>query len=178
MGVEAPRVDVRVLSETDDDESLGRALVREYTEATAVEMAAPGEAPNVERLLPHIPDWHDFAGRYFGGAGAFLVAQVAEPEHDGGPAVVGCVGLVRATPEVCEMNRLWVRPPFRRHGVAQQLVLASIAEARRRGFARIALDALVTRTTAIALYRKLGFEDAPPRHHYGFEVVALEKQIR
>lgn len=147
---------------SESDLELGQTLVREYVEATAQEMAAPGVEPDLELILPYVPDYHDLAGRYLDG-GAFLVAEVDD-------AVAGCVGITRIDERVCEMNRLWVRPPFRRAGLGRTLATASLDEARRLGFARMILDVLSTRPGAVALYRSLGFTDAPPGHEYAFDV--------
>ena len=103
--------------------------------ATAIEQAGPGEDPNLEAILPHIPDWDDFAGRFLRSGGAFVVATV-----DG--AVAGCVGVTPIADGVCEMNRLWVRGPFRAGGLGRRLAVASMDAARRLGFTRMLLDVI------------------------------------
>ena len=162
-----PSTRIRALTDADDDVALGRELVREYAIATAEEMTPPGGSParELEKIMPHFPDWHDFESRYLRG-GAFLIATT-------GDGVAGCVGVTPVDRLACEMNRLWVRPAFRRKGVARCLVMSSLDEARRLGFRAMTLDALSTRTRAIALYRALGFEDAPSLHRYDFDVVSL-----
>jgi len=63
---------VRALSSSESDLEIGRRLVREYVEATALEMAEVGEEPDLDLILPYIPDYHDFAGRYAQSGAAFL----------------------------------------------------------------------------------------------------------
>jgi len=119
--------------------------------------------------VPLIPDLHDFAGRYLRG-GAFLVAQL-----DGG--VAGAVGITPGNDGACDMNRLWIRPAFRRAGVGRRLCEASLETARTLGFVRMALDVVPERTAAIALYRSLGFRDTAPLHEYPFPMVFLAREL-
>jgi len=155
---------VRALAGDDGDVALGRQLVREYVVATAEETGIA-----VETVVNLVPDLHDFAARYLRG-GAYLVATTAD-------RVAGGVGITPRRDATCEMNRLWVRPDFRRRGIARTLVRAALDEARALGFARMVLDVVPTRAGAIALYRSLGFSDIPPFHDYGFEMVAFAKDL-
>jgi ribosomal protein S18 acetylase RimI-like enzyme len=161
---------VRSLADVAADVALGQALVREYVVATAEEQAGPGKEADLELILPYIPDWDDFAGRFLRTGGAFLVGTV-----DG--AVAGCVGITPLGDGACEMNRLWVRPPFRAGGLGRGLALASMDAARDLGFTRILLDVLPTRGRAIALYHALGFEEVPPTHEYAFPMVFLGRDL-
>jgi putative acetyltransferase len=161
---------LRPLADTPGDVALGQELVREYVIATAQEQAGPGVEPDVARFLPYIPDWDDFAGRFLRSGGAFLVATV-----DG--ATAGCVGITSLAEEVCEMNRLWVRAPFRGCGLGRRLAIGSMHHASRLGFTRMILDVLPSRTGAIALYRSLGFTEAPPQHSYAFPMVFLGRDL-
>jgi putative acetyltransferase len=155
---------MRRLGDTPADIALGTELVREYVVATAVETGH-----DVELILPLIPELHDFAGRYLNG-GAFLVA---EPDA----TVAGCVGVTPGADGTCEMNRLWIRPAFRRTGLGRALCEASMDAARELGFVRMALDVVPERTRAIALYRSLGFDETPPAHEYPFAMVFLARDL-
>jgi putative acetyltransferase len=161
---------LRRLEDSPADVDLGRAIVREYVVATAEEQAGPGEPPDLEAILPHIPDWDDFAGRFLHSGGAFVVATVDD-------ALAGCVGITPLGDGVCEMNRLWVRPPFRALGLGRQLAVASMDEARALGFTRMLLDVLPQRTGAIALYESMGFVTVPPSHEYAFAMVFLGRDL-
>jgi putative acetyltransferase len=155
---------IRELGEEPDDVALGSDLVREYMLATAEEIDQ-----DVETILPFVPDVHDFAGRYFRG-GTFIVAEVDA-------TIAGCVGVTPMDSSTCEMNRLWVRPPFRRRGIARGLAIASMNAARRLGFDRMILDVLISRPAAIALYEKLGFAETEAAHEYPFAVKFLGRDL-
>ena len=170
--VVATKSPLKVLKNSAQDVELGTALVREYTQATAREMET-----TVEEIWPVIPDFHDFAAHYFPESvpeSAFLVLY-AGSERGLEPA--GCVALSPAGQGRCEMNRLFVRPAFRRRGLARQLAQACLEEARKRGYSSMSLDVLTTRERAAALYRSLGFEPAPARHHYDFPVLSFEREL-
>jgi putative acetyltransferase len=152
---------VRALENNPSDIELGRTLVHEYIVATAEELGQ-----DVEVILSIVPDLQDFPGRYLTSGGAFLIA-----------ADTGGVGITPLGNGVCEMNRLWVRPADRRTGVGRALAQASIDAARELGFTRILCDVAPSRTHAIAMYRALGFSDAPPAHDYPFEMVFLARDL-
>jgi carbonic anhydrase len=120
-------------------------------------------------ILTLIPELHDFTGHYLR-AGAFLVAVSAG-------SVGGGVGVTPGADGICEMNRLWIRPGFRRNGLGRTLCEAAMDAARDLGFRRMTLDVVPARMHAIALYRSLGFADAPPAHDYPFEMVPLGRDL-
>jgi len=89
----------------------------------------------------------------------FEVAFVAR--LDGVPA--GCVALERHEPSRAILKRLFVRPGFRKHGVARALIDALIERARADGYGRVALDTNRERLEpAYRLYRALGFREVDP----------------
>ena len=59
------------------------------------------------------------------------------------------------------MKRLYIRQAFRGQGLGERLVRRVIDDAREIGYQRIMLDTLPFLTTAIAMYRRLGFVDTP-----------------
>ena len=118
---------LRRLEDTPADVEVGHAIVREYVVATAEEQTEPGQPSVLEAILPHIPDWDDFAGRFLHSGGAFVVATVDD-------ALAGCVGVTPLDDRVCEMNRLWVRPQYRAFGLGRRLAPASMDESRALGF--------------------------------------------
>jgi GNAT superfamily N-acetyltransferase len=62
----------------------------------------------------------------------------------------------------CEAKRLYVRPAYRRRGVAAALLARLIAEARRSGYRHLYGDTLGTMAPALDLYRGLGFLEVGP----------------
>jgi ribosomal protein S18 acetylase RimI-like enzyme len=123
------------------------ALFRDYADGLGVDLAFQGFAAEVAAL----------PGCYAPPAGELLLAL------DAAGAALGCVGLrPLAEDGVCEMKRLYVRPPGRRLGVGNRLVAAIIAAAEERGYAEMRLDSLPSMTAAVALYRRFGFAEIPP----------------
>jgi len=61
------------------------------------------------------------------------------------------------------MKRLYLRPRFRGQGLGRALANRIIAEARQIGYQSMRLDTVEpVMKDAVAMYRKLGFEEIPP----------------
>lgn len=71
--------------------------------------------------------------------------------------VAGCIGLRKIDDENCEMKRLYVRPAFRGHKIANKLVEMIIDDAKTIGYKNMLLDTLPFLDGAIYLYKKFGF---------------------
>lgn len=69
----------------------------------------------------------------------------------------GCIGLRKIDNENCEMKRLYVRPEFRGHKIADTLVKLIIDDAKEIGYKSILLDTLPFLKGAMHLYKKFGF---------------------
>ena len=72
--------------------------------------------------------------------------------------VAGCVALKRLSDNVCEMKRLFVRPPYRGKGYGKLLAKEIIKEARIIGYNKMRLDTLDSLKQAMGLYQSLGFK--------------------
>ena len=70
------------------------------------------------------------------------------------------VGIVMTKPhsgDMCEMNRMFVRPTARGHGAGRALVGEILLAARGLGYKRMMLAGGPRHTEALALYRSFGF---------------------
>jgi len=123
-----------------------RTLFLEYAESLGFSLCFQGfdaELSNIEAIYSP-PD------------GAMILARTGSGEY------VACIGVKKFSETTCEMKRLYVRPQFRKHGIGDQLVLASIQEAIDLGYSRMNLDTIrETMKPAISLYRRYGFIEVP-----------------
>ncbi len=169
---------MRVLGATAADTELGQALVREYVRYTCDETGI-----GLDEILPHVDDYHDYAATFGAPGCGFLVYETTGPPDGDGdgdgdaPRIAGSVGWRRIDEPRCSMNRLWVREPFRRAGIARALCLAVMDRAAADGYREMLLDVSVTRPTAIALYESLGFTETDPLHRYEFPMRYFSRSL-
>ena len=121
------------------------ALFREYAGGIGIDLGYQGFEDELESL----------PGAYAPPRGTLLLAEIAgEP--------MGCVAVRPIHAETyCEMKRLYVRDAARGTGAGRALAEAAIAEGRRMGYSAMRLDTLSSMTTALSLYRALGFVEIP-----------------
>ena len=115
----------------------------------------------------------DLLNRFTPPEGECLLARLGE--H-----AVGTLMLKRVGSDVCEMNRMWVRPEARGQGLGRRLIDGVCDAAREMGFQVMKLEALDERIPAVPLYAKMGFETDPERSSYAQadpRVIAMRKVL-
>ena len=125
-----------------------RMLFREYELFLNVDLCFQ----NYEDEIAYLP------GKYARPSGCLILAYE-------GTSCAGCIA-VRAIGEgLCEMKRLFVRETFRGKGLGKLLAEESVLFARQAGYATMVLDTLSRLTSAVSLYRSMGFNEIPA--YYG-----------
>jgi len=125
---------------TPEEIAVIRGLFQEYAAWLRIDLCFQGFAGELAAL----------PGSYAPPGGRLLLAT-----DSAGPA--GCVALRAAGDKVCEMKRLFVRPPYQSHGLGRALAQRVIAEAQDAGYSTMILDTLPFMGRAIRLYQALGF---------------------
>jgi GNAT superfamily N-acetyltransferase len=87
-------------------------------------------------------------------AGSLLLAQ-AEDE------IVGCAAIRKLTPDICELCRMYVRPAYRRQGVARALLDELIEIACTANYKTMRLDTPRFAQAAHQLYADYQFVEIP-----------------
>ena len=140
-----------------------RALFGEYQQWLGVDLCFKDFAEEIDNL----------PGYYAPPAGYLLLARAL----DG--AVAGGVGMWPLEPGVCEMKRLFLRPPWRGSGLGRRLAVAVVEAGQAAGYARMCLDTLPRLEAATVLYRSMGFiEAAPHDDNPSPGVLYLEKALQ
>ena len=139
----------------DDEETRGaaRALIGEYLHWIAGEAADRyGLSFDVEAMVTS--DLED-RSKFYPPRGRFYVVR-----QDGRYVGVGC--LKALTPQVAEIQRMYLRPDARGAGAGRRLVEQLLADARAIGYQAVRLESLKFLSPAHALYRSVGFVEITP----------------
>jgi GNAT superfamily N-acetyltransferase len=78
----------------------------------------------------------------------------------------GIALLVPFESTAAELRRLYVKPDKRGRGVGRTIVVALIGVAKKLGYRSVILDMMPSRTTAVDLYRSVGFAPTRALRHY------------
>jgi GNAT superfamily N-acetyltransferase len=140
----------------------GRNLqeVRKLFEEYAASLEISLDFQDFDNELANLP------GSYVPPAGCLLIAFWQ------GQAA-GCVALQKIRNGICEMKRLYIRPPLRGLKIGRALAEAVIKKAREIGYARMRLDTLPSMERATTLYAALGFRHIEPYRYNPIEGTAF-----
>lgn len=152
-------MDIILKSAVNDTDTI-RTLFREYEAFLGVDLCFQ----SFEEELRTLP------GKYAEPKGRLYLALC-----DGEAA--GCIALRPNGETACEMKRLFVREKYRGLDIGELKQL--ISDAKEIGYQTMRLDTLESLTSAVALYRKLGFVQTDPYYHNPYEgVVYLELLLK
>ncbi|NDC77134.1 MAG: GNAT family N-acetyltransferase [Chitinophagia bacterium] len=129
----------------EDDHGVAVTLFREYAAGLGVDLCFQG----FERELSNL------AEVYGPPRGALLLARV-------GGAPAGCAAIRPIAEDVCELKRMYVRPPYRGQAIGQRMLDELISAARGMGYRKMRLDTLSHLNAALSLYRRNGFAECGP----------------
>jgi putative acetyltransferase len=124
------------------------SLVREYGAELGINLNFQG----FEEELATLP------GRYAAPEGCILLAGVDDQ-------IAGCVGLRPLDESTAEIKRMYVKPAFRRRGIARLLADSVLGFAYGLAYRRARLDTLNSMTAARTLYESFGFKEIAAYYH-------------
>lgn len=134
----------RIEATTSEDFEKAKLLFREYAAWLNIDLCFQ----DFEKEL------NDLKAMYSRPKGVlFIVQDNNEP--------IACVGVREIGENIAELKRMYVRPPYRKNGIAQELLDVSLAFAKDSGYRAIRLDTLDTMHPAMNLYEKNGFVKIP-----------------
>jgi putative acetyltransferase len=143
------------------DLELVKTLFNEYVQWLGIDLSFQ----DYEQEISHLP------GKYAEPFGCILLAEWEQQ-----PA--GCIAFWPIAPNTCEMKRLFVRPHFRGHKIASQLVQAGLDWAKNKSYGKMVLDTLRSMTPAMNLYQSFGFVETSAYYYNPQpDVVYFEKKL-
>ncbi len=127
-------------AKTDVQVQAARELFIQYADSLGFDLEFQGFSVELAEL----------PGNYEPPAGCILLAATAD-------SYAGCVALRPLQDKICEMKRLFVKPPYQRRGIGRLLAVSVIEEARKKGYQRMRLDTVESMLAAQRLYLSMGF---------------------
>jgi putative acetyltransferase len=92
--------------------------------------------------------------------------------------ICACGAMQDLGENVCELKRIYVRPAFRRKGIARTISEYLISRAKEIGYEKARLDTLRRLEGAVPLYQALGFtEIAPYNFNPEADIVYMERSL-
>lgn len=151
------------LATTAADHALFEQLLREY----AARDLADAHTSSIWADLKDLP------GRYAAPGGGIVLARW---DHQ----LAGCGAFAPTRIDgVTEIKRLYVRTPFRHHGIARALSTRLLSSATHAGYRQAAISTWNDNHPALALYQQLGFvPTAPFKDHPNPRLVYLAVKLR
>ena len=126
--------------ETHEEICGAKKLIIEYTQWLNLDLCFQ----NIDDELKNFPE------KYQEPDGAFIIAK----ENNN---IIGCVGIRRLEPGICEMKRLFVNDNSKGKGIGKKLVEKIVEEAKNKKYEKIRLDTINTMDAALNIYCKNGF---------------------
>lgn len=92
--------------------------------------------------------------------------------------ICACGALQDLGDNMCELKRIYVKPEFRRRGIARTISEYLLKRASEIGYEKARLDTLRRLTGAVPLYQSLGFSEIDP-YNYNPEadIVYMERLV-
>lgn len=143
---------------TEQDYELFKSLLQEYAQR---DLADPANS-TIWNDLQSLPE------RYGPPTGFAMLAY-----H--GAELAGCGALAQTQQaDLAEIKRIYVRPNFRRQGLARALTVRLLTQARAMAYHAAGISTWPDNDQALALYRALGFQPIPPfKTHIHAQLVFL-----
>ena len=92
--------------------------------------------------------------------------------------LAACGALRQLEPGVCELKRIYVRPAFRRMGIALKLSMSLMTFGIENGFKVCRLDTLRRLEGAVEMYAAMGFKEIEPyNHNPELDIVYMERAL-
>ena len=76
-----------------------------------------------------------------------------------GSNIIGTVAVSELESKCCELKSLYLLEQYQGMGYGKKMLIYAIVQAKKSGYKKMFLDSLSTSTKAIALYRRVGFND-------------------